>query len=78
MSLPLQILFMIFATVFILVGLLMMIAPSKFPRLYAGFLRQTVMQREKTEAGRFLATRVQGFIAAFTGLLFGLFVWAMR
>ncbi len=78
MSLPLQILFVIFAAIFIPIGLLMVLAPSKFPKLYAGFLRQTVMQREKTEAGRLLAIRVQGLIAAFVGLLFGLFVWAMR
>jgi hypothetical protein len=78
MSLPLQIVFVIFAAIFIPMGLLMMFAPSKFPKLYAGFLRQTVMQREKTEAGRLLAIRISGLGYAFVGLLFGLFVWAMR
>jgi len=78
MPLPLQVFFVIFAAVFIPLGLLMMSVPSKFPRLYAGFLHQNIMRREKTEAGRLLVIRISGLGYAFVGLLFGLFVWVMR
>ena len=76
MPLPLQILFVAFATVFASIGSLMMVAPSKYPKLYAGFLRQSVIQREKTEADRLVAIRVQGLIGVIVGLLFGVFIWA--
>ena len=78
MPLPLRILFVAFSIVFTSIGLLMMVAPARCPKLYEGFLRQSVMQREKTEAGELLAIRAQGLIAASIGIFFGFFVWAMR
>lgn len=78
MPLPLRILFVAFSIVFTSIGLLMMVAPARYPKLYEGFLRQSVMQREKTEAGELLAIRAQGLIAASIGIFFGFFVWAMR
>ncbi len=77
MFLLLQILFVMFAAVFIPIGLLMMFAPSRYPKLYGGFLSQKVIQREKTEAGRMLAIRVQGLCYLFMGVMIGVFLWAM-
>jgi hypothetical protein len=73
-----QYIFSFFAATGILVGLLMMFVPTRYPRLYKGFLRESVLAREQTEQGRILAIRVQGLIALTGGALFALFVWAFR
>jgi hypothetical protein len=70
--------FLAFSLTFTAVGLLMLVAPARFPSLYSGFLRQSVMQRETTESGRVLTIRTQGLVCLSCGLLFGLFLWALR
>jgi hypothetical protein len=78
MSFLIQVLFIAFSVVFIPIGLLLMLVPSKYPKLYAGFLRESVIEREKTDSGKRLAMRVQGLVMIFGGLLVLLFVWALR
>jgi hypothetical protein len=58
--------FLFFALLLIVIGVLMMSVPMRFPRLYAGFLRESVMRRQVTERDKTLAIRTQGLIA-FTG-----------
>jgi hypothetical protein len=62
----------------IVLGFLMMIAPTRYPKLYVGFLSESMMRRETTERGRILAIRVSGLISLSTGAFFVLFVWALR
>ena len=78
MPFPIHLLFIAFAVVFIPIGLLIMLVPSKYPKLYAGFLRESVIEGEKTDSGRRLAMRIQSLVMFFGGLLFLLFVWATR
>jgi len=77
MHLILKGLFIMFSSVFTTVGILMLLAPSKFPSLYAGFLRETVIQRETTERGKRMAIRMQGLVAIVGGAFFALFIWAV-
>jgi hypothetical protein len=67
-----------FALLFIVVGGLMMAVPMRFPRLYAGFLRESVMSRQVTERDKRLAIRTQGLMAFTGGAFFAFFVWALR
>ncbi len=55
----------------------MLVSPAKYPSLYAGFVRQTVIRRETTELGKRLAIRMQGLIYITGGALFALFIWAV-
>ena len=70
-------LFVFFSSVFTIVEFLMLVAPAKYPSLYAGFVRQTVIRRETTELGKRLAIRMQGLIYITGGALFALFIWAV-
>ncbi|HEY2117456.1 MAG TPA: hypothetical protein VGJ51_20305, partial [Candidatus Angelobacter sp.] len=63
MPIAIQILFLHFATVFSTVGALMIIVPTRYPKLYDGFLRENVMKRQHTERDRILAIRAQGLVA---------------
>jgi small-conductance mechanosensitive channel len=78
MPVLLQGVFAFFAATLILVGFLMMVAPTRFPRLYEGFLRESVMQRETTPQGRRAVIRMQGLIGLSIGAFFAMFVWALR
>jgi hypothetical protein len=78
MPLVFQFLFGFFALGGITVGSLMLLAPNRYPKLYAGILNERVMRREVTEQGRTAAIRMQGLIALACGAFFALFVWAMR
>jgi len=78
MAQPLQLLFLFFALLLIVVGVLMMAVPMRFPRLYAGFLRESVMRRQVTERDKTLAIRTQGLIAFTCGAFLAFFVWALR
>jgi hypothetical protein len=60
------------------VGSLMLFAPTQYPDLYARFLNEHVVQRETSEHGLILVTRVQGLVMVAIGAFFGLFVWAVR
>jgi len=62
---------------FTIVGLLMFVAPTKYPSLYAGFSSERVIQRETTEQGKRLAMRMQGLVALVCGVFFALFIWAV-
>lgn len=73
----LKILFIAACAILSPIGLLMLVAPSKHPKLYEAFLRQNVVRREETESGRVLAIRIQGLIGILIGMFFGFFVWAM-
>jgi hypothetical protein len=56
----------------------MLLAPRRYPKVYEGFLRESVMRRQHTERDRILAIRTQGLIAVATGSFFMLFVWALH
>jgi hypothetical protein len=56
----------------------MILAPNRYPKLYAGILNERVMRREVTEQGRSAAIRMQGLIALVCGTFFALFLWALR
>jgi len=75
MPLLIKILFLFFSLAFMSVGSLMLAVPNKYPALYAGFLRESVTRREKTERGKELAIRVQGLTALAGGAFFALFLW---
>lgn len=77
MHLLLKGLFIMFSSVFTIVGLFMLVAPAKYPSLYAGFVRDTVIRRETTEQGKQLTIRMQGLMAIAVGAFFGLFIWAV-
>jgi hypothetical protein len=55
----------------------MLFAPTKYPSLYAGFVRETVILRETTEPGKRLAIRMQELICLAGGAFFALFIWAV-
>jgi hypothetical protein len=74
----LQILFLFFSLPLIVMGVLMMFVPMRFPRIYAGFLRESVMRRQVTERDKTLAIRTQGLMAFTCGAFFAFFVWALR
>jgi hypothetical protein len=78
MPIVFQVGFLLFATIGLTVGALMLVAPTRYPELYNGFLRENVMRRQHTERDRILAIRAQGLIALACGGLFALFVWALR
>jgi hypothetical protein len=78
MPIAIQILFLLFATIFSILGALMIVAPTRYPKLYDDFLRENVMRRQHTERDRILAIRAQGLIAVTCGGFFALFVWALR
>jgi hypothetical protein len=78
MPIAIQILFLLFATIFSTLGALMIVAPTRYPKLYDGFLRENVMRRQHTERDRILAIRAQGLIAVACGGFFALFIWALR
>jgi hypothetical protein len=77
MHLLLKGLFLMFSSVFTIVGFLMLAAPAKYPGLYAGFVRETVIRRETTERGKRLAIRMQGLMYIAGGAFFALFIWAV-
>jgi len=68
---------LLFSAVFVCTGLLMVFLPTRFPTLYAGFLRRRVMEREKTASGRRAAVRLQGLMYLTCGAFFALFIWAL-
>jgi ABC-type transport system involved in cytochrome c biogenesis permease subunit len=77
MPLFIKIGFLFFAAIFIVAGLLMVVAPLKYPELLAGFLNERVMKRQTTVRDKAFAIRTQGLIALTAGSLFALFVWAL-
>jgi uncharacterized protein YjeT (DUF2065 family) len=77
MPLFIKIGFLFFATIFVVAGLLMLVAPLKYPKLLAGFLNERVMRRQATERDKALAIRMEGLVAVAAGALFALFVWAL-
>ena len=77
MPLFIKIVFLFFATMGIVAGLLMLVAPVKYPKLMAGLLNERIMRRQTTNRDKALAIRTQGLIALTTGSLFALFVWAL-
>jgi hypothetical protein len=77
MHLFLTSLFIFFSALFTIVGFLMLVAPAKYPRLYAGLVRETVIRRETTELGKRLAIRMQGLIYIAGGAFFTFFIWAV-
>ncbi len=77
MHLFLKGLFSFFSLVFTVVGFLMLVVPAKYPSLYAGFVRETVIRRETTELGKRLAIRMQGLMYIAGGAFFALFIWAV-
>jgi hypothetical protein len=78
MPIVFQVVLLLFATIFSILGALMIVAPTRYPNLYDGFLRENVMRRQHTEQDRILAIRAQGLIAVACGGFFVLFVWALR
>jgi hypothetical protein len=76
MRLFIQIFFVFFSFVGVVVGSLMMFVPTRFPAFYAGFLNENVMRRQPTEKDRALAIRTQGLVWLVGGGLSALFVWA--
>jgi len=77
MPISLKIMFFLFAFVWLSVGALMLVAPMRYPRLYEGFLRETVMRRQRTERDIALAIRTQGLIVLACGAFFAFFIWAL-
>ncbi len=69
--------FLLFSFVFLPVGALMLVVPMRYPRLYEGFLRETVMRRQHTDHDRSLAIRTTGLIMLTCGAFFAFFVWAL-
>jgi hypothetical protein len=78
MPIVFQVVLLLFATIFSILGALMIVAPTRYPNLYDGFLRENVMRSQHTEQDRILAIRAQGLIAVACGGFFALFVWALR
>jgi len=65
------------SSVFTLVGLLMLLAPDKYPSLYSRFVREAVLRRATTEREKRLAIRLQGLVTIIVGAFFALFVWVV-
>ena len=63
-----------FSIPFICIGFLMLVAPKRYPYLYAGF--ESMSRRAKTERGRELAIRMQGLMALAVGCFMAFFVCA--
>ena len=59
MPIAIQILFLLFAAIFSTLGALMLLAPTRYPNLYDGFLRENVMRSQHIEQDRILAIRAQ-------------------
>ena len=78
MPIIVQLVFVLVALALCSIGTLMLLAPSRYPMVYEGFLRANVTRRQHTERDRILAIRVQGLIALTVGAFFALFVWAVR
>jgi hypothetical protein len=72
-----KIVFLSLATMGIVLGSLMLVAPLKYLKLLTGFLNERVMRRQTTERDKALAIRMQGLVAVAAGALFALFVWAL-
>jgi len=72
-----QVIFLLVALVSMVVGFLLMLAPTRYPQFYAGFLSDRVLKREQTERGRITAIRVQGLLLLAVGAFFTLFFWSM-
>jgi hypothetical protein len=78
MPIIVQLIFLLIALALCGIGTLMLLAPSRYPKVYEGFLRENVMRRQHTERDRILAIRTQGLIAVAVGAFFVLFAWALR
>jgi hypothetical protein len=78
MPLLAQIVLIAFSLVGLIVGFLMLFAPTRYPNLYVSFLNEYIVRRETSEHGRVLAIRATGLVMLTTGAFFGLFVWAIR
>jgi len=72
-----QILFVLFSAVTSVVGLLMLFVPTRYPALYAGFLRESAIRRERTEKDKASAIRTQGLVLLAIGGFLALFAWAV-
>lgn len=72
------ILFVFFGLSGIVLGGLMLVAPTRYPKVYGGLLRDSVMLRQHTETDRIRAIRVQGLIAFASGTFFLFFLWALN
>ena len=77
MHLLLEGLFFMFSSVFSIVGFLMLLAPAKYPSLYARFVREAVLRRATTEREKHLAIRLQGLVTIVIGAFFALFIWVV-
>jgi hypothetical protein len=78
MPIVFQVVFVSIAIIFSTIGLWMLFAPNRYPKLYEGFLSATVMRRQHSEKDRTMAIRTQGLIGISCGAFFGFFVWALR
>ena len=78
MPIAIQVVFALLACLQIVVGSLMLFAPTRYPDLYARFLNEHVVRRETSEHGHILATRATGFVMVAIGAFFGLVLWAIR
>jgi hypothetical protein len=52
MPIAIQILFLLFAAIFSTLGALMIVAPTRYPNLYDGFLRENVMRSQSLDSNR--------------------------
>jgi hypothetical protein len=52
MPIAIQILFLLFAAIFSTLGALMIVAPTRYPNLYDGFLRENVMRSQSLGSNR--------------------------
>jgi len=77
MPLFIKIIFLFFATIFVVAALLMLVAPLKYPKLLAGFLNGRVIRRQATERDKAFAIRTQALIALTCGALFAFFLWTL-
>lgn len=77
MSIAIQAVFAFLACLGIVVGSLMLFAPTRYPNLYTRFLNEYVVRRKTSEHGRILATRAHGFVMVVIGAFF-FFALALR
>ncbi|HEV7673967.1 MAG TPA: hypothetical protein VGQ12_05490 [Candidatus Angelobacter sp.] len=78
MLIALQAAFAFLACFQIIVGFLMLFAPTRYPGLYARFLNEYVVRRETSEHGHIAAIRSHGFVMVAIGIFFAFGAWNLR
>ena len=78
MPLGVRVVFGFFGACSLSLGLLMILSPRQYPKLYEGFLNKSVMRRQQTARDRALTVRAHGLLWGCVGAFFLVFVWALH